>query len=241
MKLFSEEKNFIQRVIAMISKYQKFKSVTIRRDLLKNAPYNPRVISDANKKKLKKNIKERGFFGGIVVNENTMNVVSGHKRLEILDSLERRKDYEITVEMVNLTEKEEKEQNIFFNNQLAQGEYDVDLLKSMFDDGIDIEMTGFNTKDLAVLDITLNEFQNETEINNDYKKTSGYIDKMKEAKKNHLERKIKENDSNFFIAIIFKDAEAKREFTKKYNISEFEQYIKAEDFFKLFDIAHPKK
>ena len=92
-----------------ISKYQKFETKTISRSEIANAEYNPRRISDSAKKKLKDNIKRVGLLDTIVVNKNTMNIVSGHQRVSILDSLERNKDYSLTVSMVDLSEKEEKE------------------------------------------------------------------------------------------------------------------------------------
>ena len=111
-----------------VSKYQKFETATINREQIKNAKYNPRRISDSAKKKLKDNIKRVGLLDTIVVNKNTMNIVSGHQRISILDSLERKKNYNLTVAMVDLSEKEEKEQNIFFNNTKVQGEFDTDIL-----------------------------------------------------------------------------------------------------------------
>ena len=75
-----------------VSKYQKFETATINRGQIKNAEYNPRRISDSAKKKLKDNIKRVGLLDTIVVNKNTMNIVSGHQRISILDSLERKKE-----------------------------------------------------------------------------------------------------------------------------------------------------
>ncbi|MCO7112465.1 ParB N-terminal domain-containing protein [Bacteroides uniformis] len=60
-----------------VSKYQKFETATINRGQIKNAEYNPRRISDSAKKKLKDNIKRVGLLDTIVVNKNTMNIVSG--------------------------------------------------------------------------------------------------------------------------------------------------------------------
>ena len=135
-----------------VSKYQKFETATINRGQIKNAEYNPRRISDHAKKKLKDNIKRVGLLDTIVVNKNTMNIVSGHQRISILDSLERKKDYNLTVAMVDLSEKEEKEQNIFFNNTKVQGEFDTDILASMLSD-IDFECAGLDINDVGILGV----------------------------------------------------------------------------------------
>ena len=215
-----------------ISKYQRFESVIINRQEIKNAEYNPRKISDINRKKLKENIKRIGYMGGIVVNKITMNLVSGHQRLAILDSLERKKDYDLTVSMVELTEKEEVEQNIFFNNQNAQGDFDESKLKEIFEGDFDINLgsTGFENSDLAVFEIDLKEFENQSK---EIRKIQNVKEQLKKIRKETKEKRDKENDTNFFIALIFETAEEKTTFCKKYKLSLNEQYIKANSFIKL--------
>ena len=137
-----------------VSKYQKFETKVITRSEIKNAEYNPRKISDSARKKLRENIKRVGLLDTIVVNKNTMNIVSGHQRVSILDSLERKQDYCLTVALVDLTEKEEIEQNLFFNNSKAQGEYDTFALGELFEyNDIEIENTGFDLPDLGILGV----------------------------------------------------------------------------------------
>jgi hypothetical protein len=215
-----------------LTKYQKFEPTTIHRAEIKNAPYNPRKISESNIKKLKKNIKEKGFFGGIVVNKTTMNLVSGHQRLAILDSLERKTDYELTVEMVSLTEKEEKEQNVFFNNPVTQGEFDELKLKDLFGN-IDFQLAGFDAQDLAVFDIGMNEFGNKSE---DIKEINNIKSVLREHKKKSREKNEMEGNTNFFIALVFETAEEKVLFCDRYKLDILEQYIKAKDFLKLLGI-----
>src|SRR5690606_22852641 len=71
-----------------LSKYQKFVAVTIGRQEIKNAPYNPRVITDEEKKNLRRLIKKHGIVETLVWNIRTGNLVGGHQRLNILDALE---------------------------------------------------------------------------------------------------------------------------------------------------------
>src|SRR4051812_29770 len=99
------------------SKYQKFEALDIHRSMVHGSEYNPRQINAHAKKKLRENIKKKGLLGGIVWNKRTGNLVSGHQRLAVLDSLEGSQDYLLTVDVVDLSEQEEKEQNLFFNNQ----------------------------------------------------------------------------------------------------------------------------
>ena len=89
-------------------------------------------------------------------NEETGNLVSGHQRLSILDEIQRydpetsENDYPIRVEVLHLTDKEEKEQNIFMNSSTAQGEFDSDLLAKMLPE-IDVDLAGLDSSDISIL------------------------------------------------------------------------------------------
>lgn len=137
-------------------KVKQAKSITIQRSQINFASYNPRRLSDTAKKKLKANLKRIGLAGGIVWNETTGNLVSGHQRLSIIDEIEKynpdthENDYPIRVEVLQLSDKEEKEQNIFFNSTTAQGEFDNDLLAALIPE-IDYDLAGLDEADINVL------------------------------------------------------------------------------------------
>lgn len=187
-----------------VSKYQKFETATINRGQIKNAEYNPRKISDSAKKKLKDNIKRVGLLDTIVVNKNTMNIVSGHQRISILDSLERKKDYNLTVAMVDLSEKEEKEQNIFFNNTKVQGEFDTDILASMLSD-IDFECAGLDINDVGILgvEVDLPSIEEPSEADKEVMKLNNEIydnkREMRKAVMSHSQTKNEELVDTFVV------------------------------------------
>lgn len=137
-------------------KVKQAQSITIQRSQINFASYNPRRLSDTAKKKLKANLKRIGLAGGIVWNETTGNLVSGHQRLSIIDEIEKynpnthENDYLIRVEVLQLSDKEEKEQNIFFNSTTAQGEFDNDLLAALIPE-IDYDLAGLDEADINVL------------------------------------------------------------------------------------------
>lgn len=137
-------------------KVKQAQSITIQRNQINFASYNPRRLSDTAKKKLKANLKRIGLAGGIVWNETTGNLVSGHQRLSIIDEIEKynpdthENDYPIRVEVLQLSDKEEKEQNIFFNSTTAQGEFDNDLLAALIPE-IDYDLAGLDEADINVL------------------------------------------------------------------------------------------
>lgn len=111
-----------------MSDHVKFVPMKIHRSKLNNAPYNPRKISPKNRKKLQDNLKSVGLLQSLVWNKRTGNLVGGHQRLSIMDSLEGTNDYCIFVDMVDLDEKTEKEQNIAFNNSELAGDWDFKKL-----------------------------------------------------------------------------------------------------------------
>lgn len=128
----------------------------VKRSVLNFASYNPRKISDKAKKALRDNIERVGLLGGIVWNKRTGNIVSGHQRVTILDEINgydgKGNDYFINVEVVDLSEKEEKEQNLFMNNKNVQGEFDEETLKTIMND-IDFSNAGFDDFDISSLGI----------------------------------------------------------------------------------------
>ena len=138
----------------MSMKHKSSESITIQRSEINLADYNPRKLSDAARKQLKANIKRLGIMGGIVWNEATGNLVSGHQRISILDEINGypKNDYAITVEKVDLSDKEEKEQNIFLNSKSVQGEFDSDLMANIITD-IDPILAGLDEYDLTMLSL----------------------------------------------------------------------------------------
>lgn len=129
------------------------KSITIKRSQIVLAGYNPRTISQSAKRLLKNNLESAGLMGGIVWNKTTGHLVSGHQRISILDRSYKYKDddpatdYDIEVVEVELTEEEEKAQNIFLNNPNGQGMFDTDKLKIVMQDINFSEMSGFDKRE----------------------------------------------------------------------------------------------
>ena len=134
------------------SKYQKFEMDTVSRKQIHGADYNPRVISEDARKRLRKMLAKHGLVQPLVWNRRTGNLVSGHQRLSALDSLERTQDYSLQVAVVDLNEREEKILNVQLNNPSMQGDWDMDKLIEMSEDS-DIAPTefGFSDGDVAIM------------------------------------------------------------------------------------------
>jgi hypothetical protein len=148
--------------MAKKSKIAQAESRIILRSQINFASYNPRSISEYARKKLKANLKEVGLLGGIVWNEETGNLVSGHQRVGIIDEVNRynhetkENDYEIRVDVTHLSMKKEKEQNMLMNNPKVQGDFVSEILRELANDGdaVDFEAAGFDDFDLELYGIT---------------------------------------------------------------------------------------
>ncbi|MBV5334191.1 MAG: ParB N-terminal domain-containing protein [Sulfuricurvum sp.] len=229
-----------------LAKHQKFEAKQINRKAITGAPYNPRTITKDNLSLLKKNIKNRGLMETLVWNKTTGNLVSGHQRLSILDQLEGRDDYDLTVAVVELTEQEEKEQNIFFNNPNAQGEFDMDMMINLISD-IDINEAGFRDADLSALGIEmdLGKFQDESveDVISDFEEMKA--DKRERAKvereanpekkdwrevKAQIKANIEEKNDvreDYFV-VTFDNADHKEAFLTRFGLEADARYVKGE-------------
>jgi len=116
---------------------QKFEFTRIHRSELIHADYNPRRISDRNKKALAESLKKNGLILPLIWNKRTGNIVGGHQRLERLDAISRSKDYELDVAVVDMDEKDEVRANIALNNISTMGEFDLDTIKKL---SIDLDL-----------------------------------------------------------------------------------------------------
>jgi hypothetical protein len=234
-----------------VSKYQRSTGKTVPRSAIKNAEYNPRKISDKALTALKKNIKTVGLLGGIVWNERTGNIVSGHQRIKALDALEKTDDYLVWVEAVDLDEKTEREQNVFMNNPSVQGEWDDVLLKQLIGNDFDYAAAGLDMYDLnylgvndlyekqspaqakmaAELDVMKdlgNEGQREEqESDDDYEKRKA---DTKELKKAIGERIGADTNPDTYAIISFVDHDSKKAFMERFGYPADEKYIKGELF-----------
>lgn len=117
-----------------LSKYQKFQPQRVHRRDLKNAPYNPRVMTELAEQELREVLKTHGLVETLVWNRKTGHLVGGHQRIAQLDHLQGSDDYELDVSAIDVPEKKERKLNVILNNPRIQGEYDGDKLLEMFDD-----------------------------------------------------------------------------------------------------------
>lgn len=181
------------------SKYQSFDTETISRDMIKNAPYNPRIMDAGAKKRLKKNIAKHGLVSALTWNKRTGNLVGGHQRLEQLDALEKSKDYELTVCVVDVDEREEAALNVQLNNPSMQGEWDIDKLANISEE-FDLDLSddlGFTETDIDFMFDGDDRFSQLFETK-DGEQMRGDLDAVKAARKESAEKLKERNAINWY-------------------------------------------
>lgn len=222
-------------------KFENFVIEKVKRKDIKKAPYNPRKIDETNQRKLKKYIRKKKLLSpAIIINKTTGNLVSGHQRIAVLDSLAKEKDYELTASIVELTPEEEVEANIKLNSQNLSGEWDSEKLFQVVNE--------FNldfSKDLDFpeeeIDLLMAEVQDsflldheEEEIYSEYQQAN--MASLKEAKDKYKAQMVEKNKDgtseyidnvNNSVTFIFKSNSEKADFMKRVGKSNDEQYLPA--------------
>lgn len=208
------------------SKYQAYDTETISRDMIKNAPYNPRIMDEKAKKRLRKNIAKHGLVAALTWNKRTGNLVGGHQRLEQLDALEKTKDYDLTVCVVDVDEREEAALNVQLNNPSMQGEWDLDKLANMTEE-FDLDLSedlGFTDSDIDFMFEGDDRFSQlfETE---EGEKMRGDLEKVKAARKQSVDNLKDRNNINWYTVIVFENETDRDAFMKEISIPKYEKYV----------------
>lgn len=208
------------------SKYQNYDTEIITRSMIKNADYNPRIMDAEAKKRLKKNIAKHGLVSALTWNKRTGNLVGGHQRLEQLDALEKNKDYELTVCVVDVDEREEAALNVQLNNPSMQGEWDFDKLAMVADD-FDLDLKddlGFTELDIDLMfegDDRFSQLFESKEVED----LRGAVENVKNTKAASLERMKEKDCIDWYVVVVFDNQDKKNDFLKEISIPKYERYI----------------
>lgn len=230
-----------QEAESNLSKFQVFETEVINRQDIKNAPYNPRIIDKGAKKRLKEGLRKHGLVQPIVWNRRTGNIVGGHQRLDQLDELEKRKDYDLTVSVIDVDEREEVEINIQLNNPSMQGEWDFDKLADVaeeFDLGFD-DM-GFSDFDV---DLMFDGDERFTKLFDtpEAEEVKGDLQAVKEAREQGQQNLKERNNINWLTIIVFRDEAERAAFHRRIGVPEYEDYISPDQLERLGRESAPAK
>ena len=205
---------------------------TINRQDIKNAEYNPRIIDQEAKERLRKGLEEHGLVSALVYNKRTGNLVGGHQRLAQLDTLEDSKDYSLDVCVIDVDPKEEAVINVQLNNPSMQGEWDLDKLKEI-KDGFDLDFS-----DMGFSDLDVQFMFDESEIvdmfdSDGVKADKERIQEIRDHRRDSMEKMTDENMLNWYCVLVFADEEEKLEFLKEIKVNKFEMYLTKEQVYRL--------
>jgi len=208
-----------------VSKFQKFEMDTIQRDEIKNAGYNPRVISKDAEKRLKKMIARHGLVQPLVWNKRTGNLVGGHQRLNQIDALEKSNSYSLLVAVIDVTLKEEKVLNVQLNNPSMMGDWDNDKLFEMTSDGsITPDEFGFSDGDIAVM-FGHDEIDALTTDSDEVKDSKETLNKIKKHRAESIEKMKGAQCADFYFVVVCESVEQKRALLDLLKVPYWEDYM----------------
>lgn len=131
---------------------------------LKKYEKNSRTHSAEQIKQIERSINEFGFTNPILVDENS-EIIAGHGRLEAAKNLKLEMVPTITLE--GLTEEQKKAYVIADNKLALNADWDLDILsvelQGLDEIGFDLDLLGFDQKELAQLMTIVPDFEPATE------------------------------------------------------------------------------
>lgn len=208
----------------------------LHRSELKNATYNPRTINDKERDKLKGALAKHGLVAPITWNKRTGNIVGGHQRISIMDSLMGKSDYSLSVAVIDVEEAREKELNILLNNSQAQGSWDMDMLKTMFDDeAVTLEGAGFDITDMIQMfgDNSLNDRADDLE------ELAEKLSKLSDTYSSVRERNASKALNEFFLVFVFPDGDHVDALLEKFKLPD-NRYQNGLYLMKMLGVEPPK-
>lgn len=182
---------------------ENYEVIEVNRAEIKGAPYNPRKITDAERRKLKAGLQRHGLVSPITWNKRTGHIVGGHQRIASLDALAGTKEYRLRVAAIDVDESREKELNVLLNNPEAQGDWDLLGLKSLFDDKtLSLEGMGFDRSDLFHI------FGDDITIVREPEELDALAEKVREFSRNYDAIRAKnksQSDDGYYLVVVFRD------------------------------------
>lgn len=120
---------------------------------LNPAGYNPRIMTDEARRRLRRGIEEYGIVDPFIARAEDGLLVGGHQRLVVARAMGLTTGPCIVVH--ELSDERAKVLNVLLNNPNAQGQWDMPRLTELLSDldanGADATLTGFDEEELAKL------------------------------------------------------------------------------------------
>ena len=134
----------------MKQNYEKLEIQYVPIDKLKPSPANPRIHQESDLNMLRKSIEHFGFVNPILVQKESMRVISGHGRL---DAARKQNIDHVPVIILDLNDKDSSRYMVADNKHAENSKWDFNQLREFVigeDDGsFDISTLGFDQDALA--------------------------------------------------------------------------------------------
>lgn len=188
------------------------KMVVVQRDVadLKPADYNPRKLSEPQRRQIEESLKRFGFVDPVIVNTYPGRegvIVGGHQRCKVAKALGYA---QVPCVEVWLSLEQERELNIRLNKNT--GEWDIEALREHFE-AADLKDCGFDDNELKGIFITADEEKLPTF--EDLGEKNPKIEAFIKAREIARERGTDRGEVNFWLCMVFQSWEQKHEFLKQ--------------------------
>ena len=210
-----------------------FKTDTIDRRLIKGAPYNPRLITEQARKKLRAALKKVGLISPVTWNRRTGTLVSGHQRISALDAVHGSPEYSLTVAVVDMSEDEEKAANLLLNNPESQGEWDMEKLGEMLKNtSLNLEAAGMGSSDVF-------KIIGEDAPDDVLADVAERIEKTREIAE-AVSSKADDYSTDYYLVVVFASPEERKKATDELGLDDG-RYVSGDEFMRQFrEMALPR-
>jgi hypothetical protein len=214
--------------------FDAYEIIEMSRSQLKGAEYNPRQISDNEKKRLRAGLKKHKMVMPPTWNRRTGNLVGGHQRLSALDVLAGGAEYSLKVAVIDVTESEEKEINILLNNPQAMGDWDLPKLEDMLkDSAIDLAGTGFDMADVFHL-FGDNPMAKADEVQG----MADNLRKVRDQYRQNIKSATAKGGTDFYIVVVGRSYAERTEFLERFGMED-NRYQSMDAFLALLTKSAP--
>uniref|UniRef100_UPI00242E04E1 hypothetical protein n=1 Tax=Bilophila wadsworthia TaxID=35833 RepID=UPI00242E04E1 len=146
-------------------------------------------------------------------------------------------DYQLRITVVDLTDREEKQANVFLNNPDAQGDWDVGMLGNLMQaDGFTAEELGF-TESTAVMmfdgDPRFSALFQDTE---DVTATKEQIREVRDHRADSMKDMQEAQSADFYFTVVFQNQKAKDRFLMEMGVPVCEQFVNGDILSRRFGV-----
>lgn len=141
-----------------------------------------------------------------------------------MDELEKTQDYELTVSVVDISEKEEMELNVQMNNTSMMGDFDIDALTDMIELGADVDSLGFSESDIDIM-FGDSELVEKFEDSSETKEAKETLKEIKKDRKEYYEKSKEENSASYYFIVVCESSEEREELFKQMGVPFSEEFV----------------